>query len=70
MREAGGGEVLDDHAGAAAPAGHMGGRWPDALTVMAFVAGAATQIAVNSGVHAGLPLTGYLFNLNNSSIVY
>jgi probable F420-dependent oxidoreductase len=31
-------------------AGHMGGRWPDALTVMAFIAGATTRIAVNSGV--------------------
>jgi probable F420-dependent oxidoreductase len=31
-------------------AGQMGGRWPDALTVMAFVAGATTRIAVNSGV--------------------
>lgn len=29
---------------------HMGGRWPDALTVMAFIAGATTRIAVNSGV--------------------
>ena len=31
-------------------AGHMGGRWPDALTVMAFIAGATTRIRVNSGV--------------------
>ena len=31
-------------------AGQMGGRWPDALTVMAFIAGATTRIAVNSGV--------------------
>jgi probable F420-dependent oxidoreductase len=31
-------------------AGHMGGRWPDALTVMAFIAGATTRIKVNSGV--------------------
>jgi probable F420-dependent oxidoreductase len=31
-------------------AGDMGGFWPDALTVMAFIAGATTRIAVNSGV--------------------
>jgi probable F420-dependent oxidoreductase len=31
-------------------AGHMGGRWPDAMTVMAFIAGATTKIRVNSGV--------------------
>jgi alkanesulfonate monooxygenase SsuD/methylene tetrahydromethanopterin reductase-like flavin-dependent oxidoreductase (luciferase family) len=31
-------------------AGQMGGRWPDALTVMAFIAGATTRIRVNSGV--------------------
>jgi probable F420-dependent oxidoreductase len=31
-------------------AGHLGGRWPDALTVMAFIAGATTRIRVNSGV--------------------
>ena len=29
---------------------HMGGRWPDAMTVMAFIAGATTRIKVNSGV--------------------
>jgi len=31
-------------------AGQMGGRWPDAMTVMSFIAGATTRIAVNSGV--------------------
>jgi alkanesulfonate monooxygenase SsuD/methylene tetrahydromethanopterin reductase-like flavin-dependent oxidoreductase (luciferase family) len=31
-------------------AGHMCGRWPDAMTAMAFIAGATTRIRVNSGV--------------------
>ncbi len=31
-------------------ASHMGGRWPDALTAMAFIAGATTRIKVNSGI--------------------